>query len=128
MLLLSHKKDLTITKNLFKGNVISKNELNQQERVVHKSALELTTDLNAQKAMLRHINELYDKANVEFSNYLKDISRDLDHNQRTLIDEISNATILEKKYPNIQFYLRLWEQLFTTKVFLLVTIYKNHSS
>ncbi|ADR52202.1 Type I secretion membrane fusion protein, HlyD [Candidatus Liberibacter solanacearum CLso-ZC1] len=97
MLLLSHKKDLTITKNLFKDNVVSKNELNQQERVVHKSALELTTDLNAQKAMLRHINELYDEANVEFANYLKDISRDLDHNQRTLIDEISKATILEKK-------------------------------
>nr|WEV88710.1 type I secretion membrane fusion protein [Candidatus Liberibacter asiaticus] len=95
-LLSSHQKDLTMMKNLFEKNAVSQNDLNQQERIVYKSTLELRENIHEQKNMLRHINELYDEANLEFANYLKEISRDLEQNQRTFADEMSKLTILEK--------------------------------
>ncbi|WP_244464431.1 HlyD family efflux transporter periplasmic adaptor subunit [Candidatus Liberibacter africanus] len=96
-LLSSHHKDLTMMQELLKHNVISKNDFNQQERIVYKSQLEFQDNTNEQKNILRHINELHDEANVEFANYLTEISRDLEQNQRTFTDEMSKLTILEKK-------------------------------
>ncbi|MEG8098670.1 HlyD family secretion protein [Candidatus Liberibacter brunswickensis] len=96
-ILLSHQKDLTIMQELFKHNSVSKNDLNQQERILYKSLIESTENSNAQENALRHINELNDEANLEFATYIKDISRDLEQNQHTLTDEISKLDVLRKK-------------------------------
>ncbi|MBA5723817.1 HlyD family secretion protein [Candidatus Liberibacter sp.] len=96
-LLLSYKEDLTTAEKLFNKNIISKNDLHQQERIVHKSDLDLTEHLSAQGSLLRRIDELRDESHVEFANYLQDKSLELDNHQRAFIDETSKLTILRNK-------------------------------
>ncbi|MBL0848578.1 MAG: HlyD family efflux transporter periplasmic adaptor subunit [Candidatus Liberibacter ctenarytainae] len=96
-LLLSHKKDLTIMGNLAKNNIVSKNDLRQQERTVYKSELDLIVDINTRNSMLRHIEELRAETNIELAHYLKETSHKLDENQRTIMDEHAKLIVLEKK-------------------------------